>query len=66
MNGINEPIGQMIELWHFACPTCGIQMWLSKRPGCVECPDGSCKTRWIPDTMDGRYERGYKEVVDVP
>lgn len=62
----NAPFGKMIELWHFCCPTCGLGMWLYKRPNCVACADGACKTRWIPDTMDGRYERGFKEVVDVP
>ena len=54
------------KLWAFCCSVCGCDFWMMATDGfgplgCIQCPDGNCGTRWLPSTMDGRYERGFIE-----
>lgn len=52
-------------VYHYQCPTCGLHFWTENRLDNIDCPVASCKTGWLPHTMDGAYERGAKERMEV-
>lgn len=54
-----------LTVYHYICPNCGLEFYVTQHLDNIDCPRASCGCKWLPNTMDGAYERGMREIIEV-